>query len=111
MNKNRKSELHNKPQIQLILSQLAALRRELRETLRAYSARLEVSLAETANEITAIRDSKKISREGVERIRGLGLLLRKHKLKPQKGRRKDLRKMEKLIQAVHAACHRKIPGK
>ncbi len=103
MNKTRKSELPSKLQIQLILSQLGLLRSELREALRAYSARLEIALAETANEITAIRDGKKVSRELIDKIRGFVPLLRKRKSKPKKGRRRDLRKIERLIRDLHAA--------
>lgn len=87
--------------IETLSSELVALRRELRETLRAYSARLEIALAETLNEIESIRKGKKTPRERLDQLHGFTLLLRKRRLKPEKGRRKDLRKIEKLIGGLH----------
>lgn len=100
MNKNDR-ELHQKLQIQLALSQLAALRRELRETLHAYEARLEIMLAEIANELAGLKKAKQLSREQLDHVRRVITLLQRRKLKPEKGRRKDLRKVEKLIVDLH----------
>jgi hypothetical protein len=99
-----KDQIHNKLQAQLILSQLAALRREFREALHAYEARLEITVAEVANEFAALKKTKRLSREQVDRIDKVVALLRKRKLKPEKGRRKDLRKIEKLINDLRATA-------
>jgi hypothetical protein len=103
-----KGEIRKKLQIQLILSQLAVLRRELRETLHAYEARLEIMLAEIANEVTTLKTAKRLSREQLDQIDSAVALLRKRKLKPEKGRRKDLRKIEKLTNDLHAAARPKF---
>jgi hypothetical protein len=84
-------------QLGSLLAELKRLRSELRETLRAYSAGLEISLAETINEITAIKQGKKIAPEQFRQIRDLVQTLRERRLKPEKGRRKDLRKIDELI--------------
>jgi hypothetical protein len=111
MNRRSKDEIRRKLQIQLVLSQLGVVRRELRETLRTFEARLEIALAEVINEITDLKTAKRLRNERLALIDNLEVLLRKRKLKPEKGRRKDLRKMEKLIHEVHAACHPKIAQK
>jgi len=104
MSKETKDEFHRKLQIQLVLSQLAALRRELRETLHAYEARLEIMLAELANEFAALKKAKRLSREQFDQIDNIVALLRTRKFKPEKGRRKDLRKIERLIDDLHAVA-------
>jgi hypothetical protein len=88
--------------------ELDALRRDLRTTVRAYAAGLEIHLAETAAAIAAIAASKKseeLSRERQHEIRDLTILVRNRKLKPEKGRRKDLRKIDALIGELHSATH------
>lgn|GEM_PF-1907483 len=97
MSKETNNERHQRLQIQFILSQLAALRSELREALRAYEARLEIMLAEVANEFAALKKAKRFSSEQLDQIDSAVVLLRKRKLKPEKGRHKDLRKIEALI--------------
>jgi hypothetical protein len=102
MNRKRKDRTHSKLQIQLVLSQLAVARRELRETLRAFEAHLEIALAEVVQEIAALKATKQLSRNQLDLIDNLVGLLRRRKLKPEKGRRKDLRRIEELIRDLHA---------
>jgi hypothetical protein len=111
MNKRSKDEIRRKLQIQLALSQLAVVRRELRETLRTFEARLEIALAEVVNEFAALKTAKRFARERLDQIDNVIVLLRNRKLKPEKGRCKDLRKIEKLVRELHTATHAKIPGK
>jgi hypothetical protein len=89
----------------MLASELDALRRELRKTVRAYAARLEISLAESAKKIASVGDAEKLSRDRLHEIRDLTIMLRKRKLKPDKGRRKDLRKIDMLITYLHAMTH------
>jgi hypothetical protein len=89
----------------MLASELDALRRELRMTVRAYSARLEIFLAESTKKIASYGDAEKLSRDRLREIRDLTIMLRKRKLKPDKGRRKDLRKIDMLINDLHATTH------
>jgi hypothetical protein len=89
----------------MLAAELGALRRELRKTVRAYSARLEIALAQSANKIASYGDTDKLSRDRLHEIRDLTIMLRKRKLKPDKGRRKDLRKIDMLITDLHATTH------
>jgi hypothetical protein len=85
--------------------ELEALRRDLRSTMRAYVARLEIDLAESTRAVGSVKDGENISRERLHDIRELMILLRNRKLKPENGRRKDVRKIDSLIRDVHSITH------
>jgi hypothetical protein len=89
----------------MLSEELLGLRHELRDTVRAYTARLEISLAESMSKIRSYGDAEKLSRDRLLEIRDLTIMLRKRKLKPDKGRRKDLRKIDILISEMHGATH------
>jgi len=85
--------------------ELDSLRRDLRSTIRAYAARLEIDLAESTRAVASVKDCENISRERLHDIRELMILVRNRKLKPQNGRRKDVRKIDSLIRDVHSITH------
>jgi len=85
--------------------ELAALRRDLRATIRAYAARLEIDLAETRAALAESRPPESLSRERLHQIRDLTILVRTRKVKPEKGRRRDLRKLDSIIGDLHAETH------
>lgn len=91
--------------VKLIESELQSLRHDLRQTVRAYAARLEIELAESAAVIASHAKTKNLSREHLHEIRDVTIMLRTRKLKPEKGRRKDLRKIESLIGDLHSVAH------
>jgi hypothetical protein len=95
----------------MLTTELLSLRQELRKTVRAYAARLETNLAASANKIDSYGDPDKLSRTRLSEIRDLTIMLRKRKLKPEKGRRKDLRKIDALIGEVHATTHPGVNSK
>jgi hypothetical protein len=78
--------------------ELQVLRRDLRTTLRAYGTRLEVGLAESRAALASVKSAEKLSRERLHQLRDLTILVRKRRLKPEKGRQKDLRKIDSLIE-------------
>jgi len=84
-------------------AELTDLRRKLRATIRAYAARLEIDLAESAATVAALKPS--LSRQQLHEVRELTTLLRDCKVKPEKGRRKDLRKLDSVIHEVHSITH------
>lgn len=81
----------------LLELELEKLRGDLRATVRAYAARLEVGLAESRAALES-KPAEDLSRERLHELRELMILVRKRKLKPEKGRRKDLRKIDSLIE-------------
>lgn len=85
--------------------ELESLRRDLRSTIRAYVARLEIDLAESTQAVGSVKNGEDISRERLHDIRELMTLVRNRKLKPKNGRRKDVRKIDSLIRDVHSITH------
>ena len=86
----------------ILTDELEAVRRDLRRTIRAYAARLEFDLAEGIAAVTRYKRAEALSRERLHDIRDLTILMRKRKLKPEKGRRKDVRKLDSLIHDLHS---------
>jgi hypothetical protein len=92
----------------LLETELEELRRDLRATVRAYSARLELSLAESRAVLKSSKPAEELSRERLHQLRELTILVRKRKLKPEKGRRKDLRKIDSLIEDLQLLVPNKV---
>jgi hypothetical protein len=90
--------------VTMLAEELAILRRDLRATIRAYAARLEIDLAESMAAVSSKR-AEALSREQLHDIRDLTIMVRKRKLKPEKGRRKDLRKIDSIIRDLHSITH------
>lgn len=84
-------------------SELLRLRTELRQTIRSYSARLEIQLAQSIATIKASAPPEELPREHLHQLRDLTAMVRKRKVKPEKGRRKDLRKIDSLITDLHSS--------
>jgi len=87
--------------VKLLESEMLHLRDELRKTLRAYSARLEIQLAQSVAAVRASEPVDELPRERLHQLRDLTTMVRKRKVKPEKGRRKDLRKIDALIADLH----------
>ena len=81
----------------MLESELQALHRDLRTTARAYLARLENDLFVCLAALRSYGPIEEVPREMVHEIRNLTIIVRNRKLKPEKGRRKDLRKIDSLI--------------
>jgi hypothetical protein len=98
----------------MLTDELVSLRRDLRKTVRAYTTRLELDLAESAAAVALSKRVESLSRERLHDIRDLTIMMRKRKLKPEKGRRKDLRKIDSLIRDLRSIIHpdaSQIPSK
>ena len=91
--------------VTVLEKELAALRRDLRTTLRAYTARLEIDLVELTAAVSAQGRAADLSRDRLHDLRELLIMVRKRKLKPEKGRRKDVRKLDLLIRDMHSVTH------
>lgn len=84
-------------------AELLRLRRELRQTVRSYTARLEIKLAQSLAAVKATASPEELPRERLHVLRDLTTMVRKRKVKPEKGRRKDLRKIDSLITDLHSS--------
>jgi hypothetical protein len=88
--KQRKKERHKKAQhevspVTMLADELDAVRRDLRRTIRAYAVRLELDLAESVAAVTRYKRAEDLSRERLHDIRDLTIMMRKRKLKPERG--------------------------
>lgn len=92
----------------MLESELEKLRQDLRATVRAYAARLEIGLAESRAALESSKPAEELSRERLHQLRDLTILVRKRKLKPEKGRRKDLRKIDSLIEDLQLLIPNKV---
>jgi hypothetical protein len=81
----------------MLETELRALHRDLRTTARAYLTRLENDLFVCLATLRSYGPIEQVPREMLHQIRDLTIIVRNRKLKPEKGRRKDLRKIDSLI--------------
>ena len=102
-----KKQGHKKPRrevspVTMLTDELDSVRRDLRRTIRAYAARLELDLAQSIAAVARYKRGEDLSRERLHDIRDLTIMMRKRKLKPEKGRRKDVRKLDSLIRDLQS---------
>ena len=100
----------NTSPVKILETELEKLRSDLRATVRAYAARLEIDLAESRAALGSLKPAEELSRERLHELRDLMIHVRKRKLKPEKGRRKDLRKIDSLIEDLQLLVPNKKQG-
>ena len=93
--------------VTMLEAELHALHHDLRTTARAYIARLENDLLVCLAVLRACGPIEQVSRGMLHQIRDLTIIVRNRKLKPEKGRRKDLRKIDSLIVDLVSAIGQK----
>jgi hypothetical protein len=93
--------------VTMLVSELRALHRDLRIIAKAYTTRLETDLFVCLAALRAYGPIEQVPREMLHQIRDLTIIVRNRKLKPEKVRRKDLRKIDSLIGDVVATIGQK----
>ena len=83
--------------VTMLEAELHGLDRDLRKIAKAYIARLENDLFVCLAALRSYGPIEQVPREMLQQIRDLTIVVRNRKLKPEKGRRKDLRKIDSLI--------------
>ena len=83
--------------VTMLEAELHGLHRDLRTIAKAYIARLENDLFVCLAALRSYGPIEQVPREMLYKIRDLTIIVRNRKLKPEKGRRKDLRKIDSLI--------------
>ena len=78
-----------------VVSELQDLRAELRESASSYAARLDVEIERVSKAVETA--GAKSSGAKIRDLRDMLTLLRHRQLKPDKGRRKDLKKIESVV--------------
>jgi len=92
LKRSRRRQSKGTSPLVLLRDEVKALLRDLRVTVKAYAQRLEGDLQRSARILDAAGPADELSREQLHEFREAMMLVRKRKLKPQNGRRKDLRK-------------------
>jgi hypothetical protein len=89
-----------------VLEELGFLRRTFREVIRHYAATVEREIAQISALVTEEAEHKKPPRERVHEVRDILMLLRGLDVKPDKGRRRDLKRIETLLEEVRTIAER-----
>ena len=79
------------------LEELAFVRKAFQEAAAHYVARIEGDLNAVREAVSALAAQKKVPSERVKNLRDVLLILREIELKPGKGRRRDLKKVESSV--------------
>jgi len=97
MKKKKAKEKYETSPVRHLQLELQELRRDLRTTARVYAKQLEHELILTTAALDRYAPAEKLNREQLHRVRDFAIMVRQRRLRPEKGRRKDLRKIESLI--------------
>jgi hypothetical protein len=95
--RGRRPRAQESSPLTMLESELRGLHRDLRTIAKAYIARLENDLLVCLAALRSYGPIEQVPREMLHQIRDLTIIVRNRKLKPEKGRRKDLRKIDSLI--------------
>jgi hypothetical protein len=95
--RSRRRRAQESSPLTMLESELRSLHRDLRTIAKAYIARLENDLFVCLAALRSYGPIEQVPREMLHQIRDLTIIVRNRKLKPEKGRRKDLRKLDSLI--------------
>jgi hypothetical protein len=89
-----------------VLEELRFLRGTLREVVNHYLSGLEGEIAQLATMVTNEGELKKPPRERAHDLRDILMHLRELDLRPEKGRRRDLKRIETLLAELRAIADR-----
>lgn len=80
-----------------VIEELDVLRNDFRAAVESYATRIESEIAQAQATVATELARKKISQPKLRDLRDMLTLLRKFSIKPEKGRRKDLKKIDALV--------------
>ncbi len=93
--------------IKPVAEELAFLRKSFKELVSAYSTQIEAEIAQLQIVIAAETDpKKKFPASRVADLRDMLMLLRSFDIKPARGRRRDLKKVEGLVKDLRDISER-----
>ena len=93
--------------LQTAVEELAFLRKTFGEIVDAYAARLEGEITQMLALIAADAESKrKLPPERAADVRDILMVIRSLEVKPAKGRRRDLKKIENVIEELREIVDR-----
>jgi uncharacterized protein YfkK (UPF0435 family) len=84
-----------------LAEELDFLRKLFRETVQAYSTRVETQLNQVRDSVLEQAKNQNLPPAQIRDLRDMITLCRTLDLKPEKGRRKDLKKIDTLVEELH----------
>ncbi len=100
MKKPKKAATHLSPDdlpVKPTLEELVFVRKALHDTMTHYLARIDGELNLVREAVAHIGAQKKVPADRVKNLRDLLLILREVEVKPEKGRRRDLKRIEAAV--------------
>ena len=82
------------------LEELVFVRKALHDAVAQYVARIDGELNDIREAVAGIASQKKVPAERVKSLRDLLLILREVEVKPEKGRRRDLKRIETAVKEM-----------
>jgi hypothetical protein len=89
-----------------VAEDLAFLRKSFRDLIAAYSGQIEGEITEVAELVKSDAQSRKLPASRAHELRDMLSLLRNLDIKPAKGRRRDLKKVETVLEELHRIVER-----
>ncbi len=80
-----------------VSEELDVLKSDFRAAIETYTARIEAEIEQVRTTVLAQTKRKKIPSDKLRDLRDMLTLLRKFSINPEKGRRKDLKKIDTLV--------------
>jgi hypothetical protein len=85
-----------------VAEELDFLRKAFRECINVYATRIETQLLQIRETVLAQTKNPKLPPSHIRDLRDMITLCRTLDIKPEKGRRKDLKKFDTLVEELHA---------
>lgn len=93
--------------LQTVAEELAFLRKTFRDLVGAYASQLEAEMAQIQASVAADSSSrKKLPASRTSDLRDMLMMLRSLEVKPAKGKRRDLKKVENLVEELRLIVDR-----
>ena len=91
-----KTENAESSPVKMLVDEIEVFRKLFRATQEAHAARMEKELGSVLEKAGTLGDPEALPNSKIRDIRDMLTLLRNADVKPEKGRRKDLKKMESI---------------
>jgi hypothetical protein len=93
--------------LKTVAEELAFLRKSFRDLVTAYAGQIEAEITQLHGTVNTEAESKrKLPASRVHDLRDMLMLLRSLEIKPAKGRRRDLKKVENLVEELRMIADR-----
>jgi len=100
INNDRKLTPRETLPLKAVADELAFLRKTFREVLAAYASHIEGEIVAVREAVQLVTHARRVPAGRVHDLRDMLMLLRGLKVKPAKGKRRDMKKVETLVEEL-----------